>query len=99
MIKPKIEIFKKPIHIDNYPVGPGYKAGHLVSTNSSYRVVKPIIENELCSLCLMCYLLCPDGTIIISNDKIEIDYDFCKGCGICAHECSKKAIKMIKEDE
>jgi pyruvate ferredoxin oxidoreductase delta subunit len=27
----------------------------------------------------------------------EVDYDHCKGCGICAHECPVKAIKMIPE--
>ncbi|MFP3216806.1 MAG: 4Fe-4S binding protein, partial [Vulcanisaeta sp.] len=27
----------------------------------------------------------------------EIDYDHCKGCGICAHECPVKAIKMVPE--
>lgn len=26
-----------------------------------------------------------------------ISYDFCKGCGICAAECPKKAISMVHE--
>ena len=99
MIKPKIEIFKRPEHINDYPVGPSYKAGHLVSTNSSYRVLMPVVDNALCTLCLICYLHCPDGTILIHNDNIEIDFDFCKGCGICAYECNRKAITMIKENE
>jgi len=25
------------------------------------------------------------------------NYDFCKGCGICAEECPVKAIEMVKE--
>jgi pyruvate ferredoxin oxidoreductase delta subunit len=29
--------------------------------------------------------------------KAEVDYDFCKGCGICAHECKSKSIEMLKE--
>ena len=81
MKKPKIEVFKKPVHINDYPVGPAFKAGHLVSTNSSYRVFTPVVNNELCTLCLICYVNCPDRTILINNDKIEFDYDFCKGCG------------------
>jgi Pyruvate/2-oxoacid:ferredoxin oxidoreductase delta subunit len=32
--------------------------------------------------------------------KIEFDFSFCKGCGICANECPTKAITMkIPEDE
>lgn len=28
--------------------------------------------------------------------KADIDYCFCKGCGVCAAECPQKAIKMEK---
>ena len=31
------------------------------------------------------------------DGELVIDYDFCKGCGICEHQCPAKAIKMIKE--
>ncbi|MCK5674343.1 MAG: 4Fe-4S binding protein, partial [Spirochaetales bacterium] len=49
--------------------------------------------------CYQCYLLCPDGAIAkTDNKKIEFDYDFCKGCGVCAHECPFNAIEMIKEE-
>ena len=27
------------------------------------------------------------------------DLDYCKGCGICAHECWPGAIKMVNEEE
>jgi Pyruvate:ferredoxin oxidoreductase and related 2-oxoacid:ferredoxin oxidoreductases, delta subunit len=29
--------------------------------------------------------------------KYEINYDYCKGCGICANECPTKAIEMVPE--
>ncbi len=97
--RPLHQNFKKPIHINDYPVGPGFTAGHLAEKNASWRVYKPVIEKEKCINCLRCYLLCPDGTIFKTDDqKIDFDYDYCKGCGICSHECPKDAIQMIKEN-
>jgi pyruvate ferredoxin oxidoreductase delta subunit len=29
----------------------------------------------------------------------EVDLYHCKGCGICAHECRKGAIRMVEEGE
>jgi pyruvate ferredoxin oxidoreductase delta subunit len=29
----------------------------------------------------------------------EVDLYHCKGCGICAKECGKKAINMVEEVE
>jgi len=29
---------------------------------------------------------------------VKIDYDYCKGCGICAQECPAKAIRMVDEN-
>ena len=31
------------------------------------------------------------------DDNPVINLDFCKGCGICAEECPKKFIEMVKE--
>jgi Pyruvate/2-oxoacid:ferredoxin oxidoreductase delta subunit len=33
------------------------------------------------------------------GDHFSPDLDFCKGCGICAHECPRKAISMVAEGE
>ncbi|UCH66891.1 MAG: 4Fe-4S binding protein, partial [Ignavibacterium sp.] len=27
-------------------------------------------------------------------DRLRIDYDYCKGCGICAYECPCSAINV-----
>jgi pyruvate ferredoxin oxidoreductase delta subunit len=40
-------------------------------------------------------MYCPDAAI---NEDLEVDLDFCKGCGICAEECPKKAITMVREE-
>ena len=36
-----------------------------------------------------------EGTLRIAY---EIDYDYCKGCGICAAECPCGAIAMMPEE-
>lgn len=48
-----------------------------------------------CFHCDNCFSYCPDNAIIKHPDgTLEIDYDYCKGCGICASECPCGAIKM-----
>jgi pyruvate ferredoxin oxidoreductase delta subunit len=37
--------------------------------------------------------------IAFDEKDIDIDYDYCKGCGICANECPVDAIKMVEEVE
>jgi Pyruvate/2-oxoacid:ferredoxin oxidoreductase delta subunit len=51
---------------------------------------------ESCNLCLQCVSSCPDACIRMEDDKttITVDLDYCKGCGICAHECLREIITM-----
>jgi len=97
-VKPELKIFKTAADISDYPEGPSFEAGHLVSKNAGWRTFRPLVDEDKCVGCYKCYLVCPDGVIMKKeNGKIEIDYDFCKGCGICAFECPANAITMIKE--
>lgn len=51
-----------------------------------------------CSLCEICQQFCPEGIIFEGEiGEIEIDYDYCKGCGICANECPRGACGMVRE--
>jgi NADPH-dependent glutamate synthase beta subunit-like oxidoreductase len=51
-----------------------------------------------CFGCDNCYGVCPDNAIIkLGNGKYEIDYDFCKGCGLCVAECPCGSIEMEPE--
>lgn len=54
-----------------------------------------------CTMCDNCYIFCPDNAI--SHKKGEfgynIDYDYCKGCGICVNECPRNAMGMEKESK
>jgi 2-oxoacid:acceptor oxidoreductase delta subunit (pyruvate/2-ketoisovalerate family) len=52
-----------------------------------------------CFHCDNCYGYCPDNAIIKRWDgALEINYDYCKGCGICAAECPCGAIKMVSDE-
>lgn len=65
-----------------------------------WRSMKPIWHEEGCIHCLMCWVFCPDVSIRVVDGKMTgIDYDHCKGCGICARECPRKekALQMVKE--
>jgi 2-oxoacid:acceptor oxidoreductase delta subunit (pyruvate/2-ketoisovalerate family) len=54
----------------------------------------------LCNACGNCYIFCSDGCIMFDdNEQIyEIDYNYCKGCGICAEECPRGALDMFQEE-
>ena len=74
-----------------------FEAGYLTTVNSGWRSSRPVVNTGKCVGCEQCYLYCPDGVISIKDSKAAIDYDFCKGCGICAKICKIKAIEMEAE--
>ena len=83
-----------------------FEAGHLVSKNAGWRSVRPVLDEAACTRCLLCYMQCPDGTIYKVADEearggicLAVDYDFCKGCGVCAKACRCGAISMVPEHE
>lgn len=52
-----------------------------------------------CNACNTCWFLCPDAVILQKNGEIEFDYDYCKGCGVCAEECPRGALGMDEESK
>jgi len=52
-----------------------------------------------CFECDNCYGVCPDNAVIKlgPGQRFAFNYDYCKGCGICAAECPCGAIDMVKE--
>ncbi|MBI2875429.1 MAG: 4Fe-4S binding protein [Candidatus Tectomicrobia bacterium] len=65
----------------------------------SWRTEKPLILLDRCIQCGICIEYCPEGTIVQEDGGIEIDYLFCKGCGICGAECKTHAIEMVREPD
>jgi len=63
---------------------------------------KPEFNETTCIDCFFCWVFCPDNAIIVENEKIiGINYDYCKGCGVCVNECpvknEPKPLVMVKE--
>ena len=52
-----------------------------------------------CFECDNCYGVCPDNAVIkLGPGKgFEFNYDYCKGCALCAAECPCGAIRMVPE--
>ena len=67
----------------------------------SWRTFAPVWIEENCIHCMLCWLYCPDTSVKASDGKRGgFDYDFCKGCGICALECpGRKGQKAIVMEE
>ncbi len=71
-----------------------------VATVASWRTIKPVYNRDICIDCQNCWVFCPDVSII-SRDKqmLGIDYDHCKGCGVCVEVCptNPKSLLMFAE--
>ncbi|MCX7156187.1 MAG: NAD(P)-binding protein [Rhodocyclales bacterium] len=53
-----------------------------------------------CFECDNCYGVCPDNAVIKlgPGKRFKFNFDYCKGCGICATECPCGAIRMVAEE-
>lgn len=77
------------------------EAGH----TGEWRTMRPILHAEKCLVvksgkptCHLCWMYCPENTVSRTIPP-QFDYDYCKGCGICAKECPVNAIEMIPEKD
>jgi NADPH-dependent glutamate synthase beta subunit-like oxidoreductase/ferredoxin len=56
-----------------------------------------------CLRCDNCWTLCPDSAVLKTQEAASdgsfyiFDYDYCKGCGLCAVECPTGYIAIVSE--
>ena len=79
-------------------IGEGGKTGE-------WRSSRPVIDQTKClparqnkPACFQCWLYCPDA-VISKTIPIQINLEYCKGCGICAQVCPAQAVTMVNEEE
>lgn len=74
-------------------------AGNAVEFKTGdWRSMKPVWNSENCKNCLLCWAVCPDMSIEVEDGKVKgIDYDHCKGCGLCVSQCKFKALNLVEE--
>ncbi|HRX49078.1 MAG TPA: 2-oxoacid:acceptor oxidoreductase family protein [Spirochaetota bacterium] len=88
-----------PLHNSSIATPVIRKSSNSIKSNTgTWRTVRPVINYDECSRCMLCDIYCPDGVITENENGFPvIDYVHCKGCLICAEICPAHAIK--KEDE
>jgi len=64
---------------------------------SAVRSGERCFQCGLCDSCRNCYVFCPDLAVLMKGRGPEIDYDHCKGCGICVQECPRGALILSEE--
>lgn len=50
------------------------------------------VNTEMCNGCGECVSVCPNGAMILQNNRAFIDQELCKGCEICVDSCLQGAI-------
>jgi 2-oxoacid:acceptor oxidoreductase gamma subunit (pyruvate/2-ketoisovalerate family)/2-oxoacid:acceptor oxidoreductase delta subunit (pyruvate/2-ketoisovalerate family) len=84
----------RPMKTEAGLVGPG---SFIENKTGSWRTFKPVYDKEACNMCRFCWFYCPEGCIYDRKEEMEFDFDYCKGCGICANQCPKDAIEMVRD--
>ncbi|OGA21049.1 MAG: glutamate synthase [Betaproteobacteria bacterium RIFCSPLOWO2_02_FULL_67_26] len=90
-VRPTLDILRRQSTFDEI-------VGGLDESNALYEA-RRCLSCGNCFECDNCYGICPDNAVIKlgPGKRFEFNYDYCKGCGLCAAECPCGAIAMEPE--
>ena len=91
-VRPVLDVIRRQSTFDEVVSG-------LDESNAQYEA-RRCLSCGNCFECDNCYGVCPDNAVIKlgPGKRFRFNYDYCKGCGICAAECPCGAIRMIPEE-
>jgi 2-oxoacid:acceptor oxidoreductase delta subunit (pyruvate/2-ketoisovalerate family) len=90
-VQPSLDLIRRRTTFDEV-------SGGLDETNALFEA-RRCLSCGNCFECDNCYGVCPDNAVIKlgPGKRFEFNYDFCKGCGLCAAECPCGAIQIVPE--
>ncbi len=62
-----------------------------------WHTAAPTVNRETCSDCCRCAAICPSGTLVVKNDKVEVcegNFMGCIACGHCMMVCPSDSIRV-----
>jgi 2-oxoacid:acceptor oxidoreductase delta subunit (pyruvate/2-ketoisovalerate family) len=90
-VRPQLEMARRTSSFDEVQ-------GGLTEDNALFEA-RRCLSCGNCFECDNCYGVCPDNAVIKlgAGKRFQFNYDYCKGCGVCAAECPCGAIEMVPE--
>ncbi|HEX6362444.1 MAG TPA: FAD-dependent oxidoreductase, partial [Albitalea sp.] len=90
-MRPRLDVIRRQTSFDEVQ-------GGLDEGNALYEA-RRCLSCGNCFECDNCYGVCPDNAVVKRGPGrgFEFNYDYCKGCGICAAECPCGAIDLVPE--
>lgn len=90
-VRPQLDLVRRQTTFDEVQLG-------LTEENALFEA-RRCMSCGNCFECDNCYGVCPDNAVIKlgPGKRFQINYEYCKGCGICANECPCGAIDMVPE--
>lgn len=91
-VRPQLDIARRTSSFDEVQ-------GGLTDANALFEA-RRCLSCGNCFECDNCYGVCPDNAVVKlgPGKRFEFNFDYCKGCGVCAAECPCGAIDMVLEE-
>ena len=91
-VRPQLDLARRTSSFDEVQ-------GGLTADNALFEA-RRCLSCGNCFECDNCFGVCPDNAVIKlgPGKRFAFNYEYCKGCGICAAECPCGAIEMVPEE-